>query len=480
MAEPPVSSEVLDYFGPALSVLIKRSGRGGVSQADLEVMEYLGEPDKNGLYNLNSLIQSCQLTEAMGSFALLKVDLAAPFDVAQKLVETFLVTTGNILVVQFGYTGTNNLIRSSAFIVMSWPEVSFGMQTTISLRGVPLGNMMSIYTRCDSWLTSKVTRRTVLQQLASDHEMILEIDSLSEADLKKMLDDTRTQDTPQGGRTDFDFFRSILEEMGATFRVRDDKLQIFSKNGLIRSQTESVGTFVVYGRVDSKKREWPCSNFTIQGTDWFMRSATVGTERRLGIDPLSGQNANQELEYLTDSEVVFLGIGARAIGQKYFGQQAKTAVPGEDDQKTQIRPWFAPELIKVSGDILFEGAGHNRPGIVQNRRFDASFAGGMRATLTTPGNPMLHGGDTVVVKGAGAPFDKPYVISQLQHTIGSNGFETSLELLSNTIQPGPAKASGGEPLDSQGDIPAEVGNPRLAEGGGKTVSATKIADAPSS
>jgi hypothetical protein len=64
--------------------------------------------------------------------------------------------------------------------------------------------------------------------------------------------------------------------------------------------------------------------------------------------------------------------------------------------------------------------------------FQADFKMGIKLQIQTLGIPDILPGDVVAVRGVGARFDWNYGVFVVRHFIGSSGFTTELELVSNT------------------------------------------------
>jgi hypothetical protein len=354
------------------------------------------------------------------------VSLEMPFRAGIKFLESGLLTNGNYLAVRVGYLKDGWM--SPWFTGrMAGPSVTIdasGVSLTISAQGA--GGEALLTSSGRSW--GPMSRWDIIKKLADEHKVeVYDKDGSAEAKLSQQTNFS----AQQSGANDWIFMRRICEEVGvrilgginpetnrACFRLVD----LTTAFG-----AEPVRTFVAMGNFDTSKNRYPILSFAIEtppGT--LFTDAAMKGARLLAVD---------EFGELVEEGATTKDLPDQATAE---GSMDDSDDATEADPDTGLPNGGSPD----KGGADDEGAGviiTDAPeGANKDFVYSTLQAGQMgfpatQVTITVPGIPNAQCYELFKVEGLGAMFDGLYLTLDVQHSVSSSGFDTTIKAVRNAI-----------------------------------------------
>ena len=416
---PVMSARIVTKEGEIVPLWIG-SGTGGELQAALEARGVKALP----------FVSEVGIDISLGYMASFSVTLTPPMEIAQEILNATpsIVEWGQSKVeIQVGYAGESPVLSPVFRGLLQKPEVSLGEDITIVLRAT--GPAAFSASRQESNLTGKRSRREWVQALAKGTHLgdtrSVEVD-FSEADkdpeAKAELD--KEVEIAQSYQSDYWMVWSLVKaakcwlvDSGGTWKVISRKTSRLSTpriklafHSFHRGQMgPSVGTYPILG-VSS-----PSMAMFIPGASRGIILSGVSSKDKKAVEksvsatpgnPASQDHAVESVDAVTQ------------------GKQA----PPEDEN--------FPGAKNSSGGVFHYGDPTNQATVDSAKgALDLSTSlMGIPLTVETLGVPDLGPGQVVQVVGLGERFDGNYYVNKVEHSFGTGGFSSTLNLISNAAK----------------------------------------------
>lgn len=358
--------------------------------------------------------------------AQVSVTLEMPFKAGMKFLESGLLTNGNYLAVKVGYLKDGWM--SPWFTGrMAGPSLTIdasGVSVTITAQGA--GGEALLTSSGRSW--GPMSRWDIIKKLAEEHQVeIYDKDGSAQTKLSKQTD----YSSQQAGANDWIFMRKLCEEVGvrvlggvnpesnkACFRLVD-MTSAFS--------AQPARTFVAMQNCDTSQNKYPLLSFSVEtppGT--LFTDASMKGARLLQIDAFGK---------LVEEKATTKDLPDQTTGE---GSMDDSADATETDPDTGLPNGGSPD----KGGADDEGAGivlSDAPeGANKDFVYSTLQAGQMgfpatQVSITVPGIPNAQCYELFEIAGISAMFDGKYLALDVQHTVSSGGFDTTIKAVRNAL-----------------------------------------------
>lgn len=393
--------------------------------------------------NLNFYVNNLEVEFMGSSIAHITITMTPPYHDAIRIIDSRLIQRTGIITVEWGYSGRGNNSEKSSGVYMfsaQKPSISFsGSDITITVKGTDL-----LYVGA----SSKDERRTfdrkiyssdlsIIKKLAS--ELGLVVDD-SELPTQNPLRDIRTfPESITINNNNWTFIRSLLFENRCVFNMSGKTLVIKSRDAVI--EQDCAYKFIWYKQMQNKF-EIPMLTFDTDVLDQlFSALPPINSVTSVSADPDTGSVVKTKYDSAADPTVPKTG--------KYTGA-------GEDNQKRQVVNTAAGQVIVGGGSgeqIITSKQRNNSEERVRVIADDWSIYGNEVANITAIGVPSLVPNIMVKVEGVGNSFGGYYMVNNVKHTIGTDGYTMAVKLIRNSSSlikgPGNTIAAGRKKVSAE-------------------------------
>lgn len=368
----------------------------------------------------------------LGNVPVLTAKLCPPYEDGIRLLDSPLVeyANDNSLEMEIGYAGwgEGSSVRSAVFRgLMLKPEVNITEEVSITLnaQGIPSHN----YASQGGTSTVSGTRREILMQLLrgddARNRSLLELDdrmvvSLGSGDPTYRLFNVDRLNFSRSGRTDWQIIQQLVWESQCWPLMIGTALRVVPRSILARGET--TRTFRVYhhaptGYVDGT--EYPLFNVGSENLAVNLLGPrgeeSIRAARQQGMDP----ETRRPVEATVDD---------RSARPARSGRNGSTRTPRNTSP--------GPSPSGRDGIALMPGTpGNARQDAQASAAFgDTTAASGLKLNGELIGIPDLAPSEVIRVEGLGQRFrsSSGFLLMEVTHTVGSDGYKNSVQLLSNS------------------------------------------------
>ena len=423
------------------------------------------------------------------------ITMEPPYFAALEIIDNQKVSMFSIMVIEFGYlnAGSGEQIKSDKhFYMVDKPELEMsGSEVTIKLRGADLFGVTAVRRtdRRDWPRIDYPTDLSILQEIAAETQMRLNIDLVPQTLFQQKTGSaatTRAQAVDSFGNHTFTNADLAAKLASANVSevihpLREGKLD-FSLAGIVDSIHQDTKNWVFFLQL---VRANNCSFFTVGNTVFIVdlntaRVAAPAFTLRYYQQPQGDRDIPMltfSTNALTDFFIPPAAAGIRCASanpddgvvnltdfdpatsslEEHVGNRTASGTGIQNgrvlviDNNIQIRPMpkFSPTQV---GEFLALPHGQqNRAETGRTPARRGSLVGNTKATCTIPGTPHLTPMMVVRIEGVGRVFGGNYLVMATTHRLGSDGYETELELVRDSITGDPVVGAGVTPSTGAND-----------------------------
>ncbi len=384
--------------------------------------------------------------ETISGFNEVEISLAPPtYEKALSLLESPWLTIGNTMSVRWGYARHSSHITPWHHTFMLKPNISFGDEFGITLKGVSFGWMASRFATKQVWSqvdvrkgdTSKpqMMRKEIIEAIAKRYNFTLFWNGKPGFDLEKwppeILDVwTEVKNFIQGGQNDLLYMKYLAADAGCRVIIlRGNELHINS----VSYYKDPDYRLVYRGQVDLANNVFPIDTFDSDSTPLFLPRTGINPQLMNPNSPKSKLFKKYKANEQTTKDPTYSGDKVPADDP----QSPKTKGPdGRYLPHRQRSPEGGPPYFPVTPNKdLLEQKIQN---MYRVKNADASDHG-ISATCSGPDLPMLLPESIVKVDGVGRYFSVMYRVHTVTHTVGSEFARMQVELKPKGFPGGMAK-----------------------------------------
>lgn len=369
---------------------------------------------------LQFYVSSAEIELKGGATSILTLALTPPYHDALRILDHRLIRRSTVIVVEWGYSGgsAEEDITSGPFVFQAAkPSVSIGSDVTITITGYDL-----IYAGLSSKAEpvvydrkSNVTDMAVVRKIAADLKVNIE-DQLPEDHLLKRV---KTEPPKiEVGTNRWTFLRRILFDNRATFTIKDKTLILIDRDRVLKDCF--VYRFVWYRQL-LDTHDIPMATFDADVLGHVFSPPESTGVFALKATPDEGTVKRTLHDNATDTKAIKLGSKTTGAGQQ---------IQNEKSANTSIG------AIKSGGGtpsrVNIVSTGLNADEKARQLADNGAIWGNVIARLTTPGVPDLAPYDIVRVEGVGESFSGDYIVLNVKHKIGANGYDMDIKIVRNT------------------------------------------------
>jgi len=415
------------------------------------------------------IVESVSVEISLGMVAKTTINIASPFDLGLKLLESSLFRVGNLYEVQLGYPKLGRF--TPWFSTMAQKpslRITGDEGLTATLNG---GGDMASLRGTSSKVYEGKSYKEIIEEIAETHKwkVVFKEDSGLEAIVSALtaigyedpLEKKRTK-VSQGNMTDWFFVQKMTRDAGCDAFLASSQKDEGGNVLYVRKRKESLKRpplykFLMRGNCDFQNT-FPMFEFEIEPQGVYLPAGAIKTTSS-DLDPLSKKVLDIEVTSATAQEAV--------LGDGKLPDSTEKLV---EDVLVQLA---ATEGTQRTGQFMPVSARDPREpkDICQAHRDALAFRYGINASISAYAIPELFPGSVVELGGVGI-FSSNYWLESMTHEANDTEWMMSLKLINN------GSAAGG--LDEALAKQAEETNTEeveegvdAASGGGTIVDAVK-------
>jgi len=361
---------------------------------------------------------------------LMTLTMTPPREDAQQLIKDEIFKFGQLVEVQWGYS-TEQEIKASEnhLFVITQPNVKYSNDITFTLTGLDVFSNDSKNRRSvivlDKDKSKKFTPLEILNSLAKDH-LKLKIELRSETLSNPFHPINLPLNTPiPSAMCDWDIFKMLCEQINILFYIgEENKIVLFDKDGI--SNIPPTYKFTWFRQ--------PQDSYTIP-----IMTFNTNVIPKLFSSP--EKIAIKELKVDNDSDKININSLNTTDGQKQSSQGSKDSKTiggtgfnkGESIQisnQESIVPF--PAISEALDTVAFYAVAAREYSRAKSLWANSQYQWNTTATLTSVGFPDVVPPMNVSIMGVDQKFEGPYYLLEARHTIGTGGYEMSLNLIKTT------------------------------------------------
>lgn len=398
------------------------------------------------------ILESVDIEMSLGLASKVTAQIAAPFDMGMRILESGVLRIGNVLEVQIGYPRIGRFMPwISSMMAQPSIKISPDEGLTATLNGE--GGAFAALRGSRSSQYANTTYADIIRQLGESETYGFVVDLPDRSGGDDPLYQQR-ESVSQSNQSDWFFIQWITRASNCDCWLQPSREQAGRQVLKVARRRVSLGaaprfTFVMRGKSDFDTLfpifEWESNAEGI----WLPPAATSVRSVEVNPDTLEVTEllaTPQTTDVPATGEAVPADTGARV-----------------EDTMVRLTP---PRDGETSGEMIYTSPRDPRgvEAVAEAHRTESSMRGGVEAQLTTIGIPDIFPNDMVGVANFG-PFDGLYLIKKSTHRCSSSEWGMTLELLNNaTTQDFLAEALRGfAPIVNEETTPVPSGD---AEGGG--------------
>lgn len=377
---------------------------------------------------------SMQQKETMSGFGEVTVNLTPPtYEEALELLKSNWLTIGNTMAVRWGYSRHASHIGPPKYYMMLKPDISFGDEFTISLRGTSFGWMTTQMQNQDNLIwnhtfgdkkggskkKNRATYRQVIELIAKRYGFLIDWNGKPKYDKNNFSKDAQTvlesseEQISQGGLNDWQFMKHLAARCccravivgGNVLRISD-----------VREPKKADWTFRFRGQMDLNKNIVPMDTFDSESTAMFLPSRAIAARFLAPNDPRLKLHPQRKADE---------GTSATKTVSGNLVAKPNSDAPAQRSQEGTNLPHDAVgrKHVPLVGREAFKDKK------LQNH-FDYNAAKhGVKAKFSAVGIPSLLPEDLVRVEGVGDYFTAMYRVFEVNWTVGESFAKMDVDLM---------------------------------------------------
>jgi hypothetical protein len=440
-----------NFFAPFFQILLIPPGgkevplwQGPVPQAATDAgLVAVGKVNTTNL----AVVTEFSIELSMGAAFVMKLTLNPSYEDGLALLSSDMIQNGQTWVkARFGYVGTGQVLSDWFVGQVTNPGFTIGTEIQITLEAHVTQAARAVTQSATRQWADK-TRKQIVEDLAKGSgatDMILRIEwpaALKPLE-KSLLEDLKIS-MEQGGKSDLAMIGHVLDQAILDWSIRTDQsalekagavLQIKDRDSLFGGPTKRV--FRLFGPpVASKTSKHLAAGIyggISGGGGGIFPIVTVSTSTPLlsfpgatrgAVRPAFDEAKKKEVPPVVKDTNV--DAPSAVVGPAKGGKSAKGPATGSDS-------YAAPDLAKGGGAGLKVGDSGSP---IQEAKNTAALVkeavAGIRLSVETVGIPDFLPPEVVEIQGLGVKMDGTYSVDKVTHTLGSGGFVTKFECMSN-------------------------------------------------
>lgn len=417
--------DVLDPSGFQIAVILRTGGEafplwiGGAVQGDNTI--YQSDDPNNSLFRDIPIVESVQVEIGMGLIGKVNVEIAAPFDLGLKLLESSLFAIGSVLDVQIGYPRIGKFMPWFSTMT-SKPSINLnpddGLTATLNGEGGAFAA-----DRGSSSETFTGSYESIVREIAAQESNRWNLDIPSSTGEDDPLYVERGE-VSQANRTDWMFVQHICrlanydawitpdpEFRGANLlrlRRRADSMAGKPRYTFIaRGQCDFINSFPILSFESSAEGVWlPPGSREVRAADVNIitrdASEVVVRPEDTDVPTLPGDTTSGEGAEEADGTVV----ATEPIPRDARGTGRRVIVPSHAPE----------EAAEALNSMVTEARQH----------------GGLNATFSSIGLPDLFPGEAIAMAGLGI-FSGNYIVESVSHSAAPGEWTMTMKLLGDGV-----------------------------------------------
>lgn len=422
-----------DFYNPVLSArLVTNKGEiiplwmGLDSPSKGPVLAAL---DSAGVRSL-PFVSEIRVEVSLGYLSNITVTLTPPYEAARAILDAdpSIAEWGQSrLEIQFGYGGDPSVLSPVFKGLTLKPEVSLGSEITITLRAQ--GPAAFSASRQESNLTGTKTRRAWIKTLAAGSHLgdtrSVEVD-FSDADkdpkAKALLD--AEVEISQSFHSDYWMVWKLVKESKCWLVEEGGTWRVISRRSarLGKPQIRLAFRDFPQGKLGPDIGIYPILSVSSPSMAMFIPGAMRGAVLR-GLSSKDKQLVEKSVAPVSSSPLTqnHTTVSVEATAQGKQAPPENENFPGGKSGSGGTFHFGDPTMDKVVSQAKTELE-------------VATSLMGIPLNVETVGVPEIHPGQIVQVTGVGKRFDGNYYITKMEHVVGTDGFSSSLEMISNAAK----------------------------------------------
>ena len=390
-----------DVFGYSFSAIRLRKLRAGLTTLGVVI-------------GIAAIVALLSITTGLQNT--ITAQLNPPFEDARRLLESSLIEWGrSVLEVTLGYSSgvPNGTVLQKYEGIILKPSISLGIEASVTLNAQGVGG----FAAATSTSTKVWTKTDPLTVLKAIFEKTLDVDisKLEDADAKTFLT-TKQNSISQSGYSNWYFAQILAKAAGCWGFEVGKKFQLVSKNTAHGAEPKwkfRMFDFPTGELGGGKDGVYPILGFSTPTMAVFL----AGAAKALRAMGTSSKDRKTVTLVANDAKSNVQSSGKAGVGIK--DQQ-----PADGEE----------EMLPIDAATKKEN-GIDAKSILEAEYKTARDTMGITIEVETLGMPDLLPGHLIEVKGvAKGRLDGPYVILDLEHSIGSGGFTTKFKAVTNTAR----------------------------------------------
>lgn len=380
-------------------------------------------------YAANLVIHSFPGMETM------TLTLTPPRQDGLDLLKSGIFQYGGLIGVKFGYEAGNLITKERVFIITQ-PGVDYGRDITFTIVGIDAFSHVSKLRVSNEMYKREEFRsdRLLLARLANAMSFNLDyfqnFNENKNHPINAIKDDIPIPQAP----SDWELFKTVCRSNGIVWHTLPGPNLILYDRQLVTASPISY-TFRWYD-VPVTDRDIPVSNFKPNPIAAIFAPSSYKSQLNISYDRDTGQTRYEVFSSDKDTNM------------SHSGDKTDKTVAGTDDFYDQTilteegpitLPSYKSALLKEQlqvGSVISSPQNENNAlEKARNESRDAARIANFTATITAPGHPDVMPPMNIEVKGSGI-FDGPYYVLSAKHSIGTNGYDMTLELLKTVSDTG--------------------------------------------
>lgn len=375
------------------------------------------------------IVESVSLELSLGLVAKTTINIAAPFELGIKLLESGLFKVGNMYEVQLGYP---KLGRFTPWFTSMAQKPSIRISADEGLSGTLNGGGggMASVRGVSSKVYEGMSYREIIEEIADRHKWKLLVGAKSEAldlvdavfgitDREHPLEKKRAK-ISQKNLSDWFFIQHMARNSGCDAylapSVKEEKTYLYIKKRSDSLKDVPNYKFLMRGKSDFIK-VFPMFEFEIEPVGVYLPGGAVKTSSQ-DLDPISKKVLAINVTPQTSDETILGDGGVPSSGDKDVEGVKLQAAATDGSQRT--------------GEFLSISARDPRGAkdICQAHRDTLAFKGGINASFFSYGIPDLYPGEVVEIAGVGI-FSSNYWTESLTHNASATEWIMNLKVINN-------------------------------------------------
>jgi len=378
----------------------------------------------------------------LGYIPIIKATLAMPYKDAINFLNSRLIEWGHsTLEVVFGYAssgGSSGELSPPLSGIILQPQIQMGIETVITLNAQGVGGFAMQGTAAGGKSFSDKSRQELIEIYAKglnetiQRNITVNFDAVQPNSTARQLLDAK-EDFNGIGKTEWNCAFEIARNAQCWLSLIGNELRVIPKFYFANPPTRVMRLYHLNGgQISSELNEYPILTCSTSNTAIYLPSVALGSAI---VSQNSADPKQIESVAISDFTNSFTNPGSYTQSNTNNAQSIPSSGPGSSAPAASSNTPTANFDTKTG--LQWVVGDKNDPKTLQEAitEYNSYYANiGIYLDITTVGIPNLMPAENIIVRGLGSRMDQVnYGIYKIVHDIGSNGFTTSINTISNVM-----------------------------------------------